>query len=82
MTIKVNASPLPEQIWVALRQAVPPVVAFAVGRGYLAGDTATMLGAVAAVLGPIVYGQVRTWKRSSDIMVLANAVPDSVATVK
>lgn len=80
--IEVNSSPLPEQLWVALRQVVPPLVAYAVGRGWLADDTAAMLGALAAVLGPIVYGQVRTWNRSATLVTLANAAPDSVATVK
>jgi len=82
MTIEVNASPIPEQLWVALRQILPPLVLFAVGRGWIAEDLATMLCAVAAVLVPIVYGQIKTWRRSASLIALANAVPDSVATVK
>lgn len=82
MTIKVDASPLAGSLWMALRQIVPPVIAFMVGRGYIADDTAAMLAAVAAGAAPIIYGQVRTWKRSQALVTLAEAVPDSVAVVK
>jgi len=82
MTIEVPASALAGSLWMALRQTVPPLIAFAVGRGWIADDTAAMLGALGAALVPIVYGQVRTWKRTSELQILANSVPDAVARLK
>jgi len=82
MTIKVAASPLAGSLWMALRQILPPVIAYAVGRGWIADDTAALLAAVGAGAAPIVYGQVRTWKRSKALVELAQAVPDSIAVVK
>ena len=82
MTIEVEASPLPGSLWMLLRQIIPPIIAFSVGRGWIADDTASLIGAVAATLVPIIYGQTRTWNRSSALLALANAVPDSIALVK
>lgn len=82
MTIEVPASPLAGSFWMALRQIIPPVIAYMVGRGYIAHDTAAMLGAVGAGVAPIIYGQVRTWKRSKALVSLAQAVPDSIAVLK
>jgi len=80
--IEVSRSPWREQFWTAVRQIVPPVVAFAVGRGWLANDTAAMLAAVAAGLWPIVYGQQRTYQRSQQLAAVADKVPDDVAVLK
>jgi hypothetical protein len=80
--IKVPRSPWREQFWTAVRQIVPPVITFAVGRGWLANDTAVMLGAVALGLWPIIYGQQRTLERSRQLAIAAEAAPDHVAVVK
>lgn len=65
-----------------LRQALPPIAAFAVGRGYVAGDTAALIGALVAIVWPIIDGQRRTYKRSRTLAALAARVPDDVAVVK
>lgn len=80
--ITVPASPWPEQLWTTARQIVPPVVAFAMGRGWLASDTAAMLAAVGVGLYPIVMGQLKTWDRSKKLATLADAVPDALAVTK
>ncbi|MCW1985322.1 UNVERIFIED_ORG: hypothetical protein M2348_001054 [Sphingomonas sp. R1F5B] len=80
--IEVAGSPVREQLMTSLRQALPPIAAFVVGRGYVANDTAALLGALAAIAWPIIDGQRRTLKRSRTLATLAAAAPDSVAVVK
>lgn len=82
--IQVNASPLPDQLWAALRQITPPVVAFAVGRGWVADDVAVLLGVLGGILYPIVYGQIKTRLRAKQLAtVAANPdVPDSAISLK
>jgi len=77
--LRIPASPLPEQLRTALRQALPPLVAWAVGRGWLAQDSATLIAALLAILWPIAAGQHRTLTRSRALARLADAVPDDVA---
>jgi hypothetical protein len=80
MTIPAN--PLPEQLFTAARQIVPVIGAFAVGKGWLSADTATMIGGVLAIVAPIVWGQLKTLERSRKLTALANALPDDVAVAK
>lgn len=80
--IEVARSPVREQILTTLRQALPPIAAFAVGRGYVADDTAALIAALAAIVWPIIDGQRRTLARSRALATLAAAAPDHVAVVK
>ncbi|WP_333835849.1 Pam3-gp28 family putative phage holin [Novosphingobium sp.] len=79
--ILVPASALADQLWTALRQLIPPLVGFAVGRHWLANDTATLAAALATVLWPIVEEQRRTLRHNRSLVRLADLVPDSVAVV-
>lgn len=79
--LRIPASPLRTQLTTALHQALPPLIAFALGRGWLADDTATLMVALMAIGGPILDDQRRTLARSRALAHLARAVPDSVAVV-
>jgi hypothetical protein len=80
--LRIAASPLPDQLAGLARQALPPLVAFAVGRGWLADDSATLLVALAGIALPIVQGQWHSLKRSRALARLGAIVPDAVAVVR
>jgi len=82
--IQVNDSPLPDQLWAAVRQIAPPVMAFALGRHWVPDDLAVVLGVAGGILWPIVAGQIKTRERAKQLSVIANdrRVPDAVAVVK
>ncbi|CCW20149.1 hypothetical protein EBBID32_45200 [Sphingobium indicum BiD32] len=48
------------QIAAGVRQIVLIVGGYAIGKGWLAADTVEMLGAVALVVVPLVWGQIST----------------------
>lgn len=50
------------QLAAAVRQIVLIVGGYAIGKGWLDGDTVEMLGAVALVAVPLIWGQMRTRK--------------------
>lgn len=82
--IAVNSSPLPDQLWAAVRQIAPPVMAFAIGKGWIGNDAGILLGSVGAIIWPIVAGQIKTRERAQQLTMIAGDVrtPDAVATVK
>lgn len=80
--IVVPASPLREQLLTAVRQILPAAAAFAVGRHWLADDTATLLAVIGTAAWAIIDGQRRTLSRSKKLIRLASAAPDSVAVLK
>jgi hypothetical protein len=82
--ISVNASPLPDQLWAAVRQIAPPVMAFLIGRNLITDDIAILLGTAGAIVWPIVQGQIKTRHRAKQLATVANdpRVPDAVASVK
>ena len=82
--ITVNASPVPAQLWAALRQAIPPIIAFAIGRHLIGDDTATLILALAGIAATVTIGQAKTRKNAVNLAsVAANpAVPDSIITTK
>jgi hypothetical protein len=77
--LSVPASPWRKQVLKTVRQVVPPVITFALGRGWLADDTAALVAALAAIAWPIIDRQ-RTYARSQHLTVLALA--DDVAVLK
>ena len=82
--IEVNGSPLPDQLWAALRQIAPPVMAYALGKHWIGGDLATLLGVAGAIIWPIVAGQIHTRHRATQLANIANdtRVPSEVAVIK
>ena len=80
--IRISASPLPFQFALLARQALPPLVAFAMGRGWLANDSATLVMAMAAIALPIADSQRRSLGRSRALASLGGLVPDTVAVVR
>lgn len=82
--IEVHPSPVPDQAWAALRQIAPPVMAFALGRHWIADDLAALLAVAGGILWPIVVGQLKTRRRATELTTIAGdpRTPDDVATVK
>lgn len=82
--IVINPSPLPDQLWAALRQIAPPVMAFLIGRHLIADDVAVVMGLAGGVIWPIVAGQIATHHRATQLANIAGdkRVPDAVATLK
>lgn len=80
--IEVHASPLPDQLWAALRQLAPPVATFALAKGWIGNDALMLLTALAGILWPIVVGQLKTRRRANELATIAGEVRDEIALVK
>ena len=80
--IEVHASPLPDQLWAAVRQIAPAVMAFLIGRELIADDVVILLGVVGGIVWPIVAGQLKTRRRAQENAALAAELPDHIAKVK
>lgn len=48
------------QIAAGVRQIVLIIGGYAIGKGWLDGDTVEMLGAVALIAVPLIWGQIKT----------------------
>ena len=83
-SIEVHGSPLPDQLWAAVRQIAPAVVAFALGREWISGDEATLLAVVGGVAWPIIAGQLKTRRRAKELIAVASSprVPADLAYIK
>jgi len=82
--ILVNASPIPDQLWAAVRQVAPAIATFAIGRGWIADDVVVLMTVVVGVVWPIVVGQMKTRKRATQLATVAASpdVPEHVAAIK
>ena len=80
--VVIHESPLPDQAWALLRQIVPPIVAFCVGRGLIADDLGSLILALFATVAPIVWGQLKTRLRAMQLSNLEKKVPDNLLTTK
>lgn len=78
--VVVRESPALEQFTAALRQIMLAAGGWAVGRGYLQGDTLVAIGTVATLIGPFLYGQFKQWNNHTKLVTLASA--SNKATVK
>lgn len=80
--LEVNSSPLPDQLWAGLRQVAPPLLAFALGRGWIPDDIVPVATVVGGVVWAIIAGQLKTRRRAKELTALASAAPDSVAVLR
>jgi hypothetical protein len=80
--IVVHETPVHDQAWALLRQLIPPVVAFLLGKGILDDSEATLIISGSAIILPIVWGQLKTRLRAKQLAVLETKVPDNVLTTK
>lgn len=71
--ITVAASPLADMYASGARAAVLAVTAFALGRGWIAGDMATVITTLVGIIAPIVMSQLKTRHRAVQ---LANIAAD------
>ncbi len=82
--IEAHASPVPDQAWSGIRSVIMAVSAYAMGRGWIAGDTATLLLAVVGVVGPFIVGQLKIRRRANELATVAAhpATPNDVAVLR
>lgn len=82
--IVVNDSPLPDQLWAGVRQIAPAITAFALGKGWLDNETATLQAAVIGIVWPIVAGQMKTRRRAKQLANLGRDArcADAIITTK
>lgn len=73
-------SPLPDQAWSAFRAVVLAVTAFALGRGWIAGDLSTLIGVMVGIVGPVVVSQMKTRHRANQLTAIRDddRVPSEV----
>jgi hypothetical protein len=80
--IVVNPNPVPQQVWVAIRDVLKVVGGVLVAKGTLdAATLETLLGAF-LIIAPMVWAQVRTRNNTAKLTTLADAAPNRVAVVK
>ena len=82
--IEVNENPIWDQLPSAGRSALVALTAFALGRHWIAGDTATIIGVMGGLVWPIVAGQIKIRHRAKQLVSVASdpRVPDAVAMLK
>ncbi len=82
--IEAHASPVPDQAWSGIRSVIMAVSAYAMGRGWIAGDTATLLAALVGVIGPFIIGQIKVRRRATELATVAAhpATPNDVAVLR
>ena len=80
--VEIHASPLPDQAWALLRQLIPPIVAFCVGKGLIDDNTAALIISVLAMVAPIIIGQLKTRLRATQFAIIEEKVDDSILTTK
>ena len=82
--VQVDDSTLSVQLWAGVRQIAPPLMAFAIGRHWIADDLSVVLGIGGAILYPIIAGQLKTRARQKQLIAIARdkRVPDAVAVLK
>ncbi len=78
----VHESAWPDQLWALLRQILPPISAFLIGRGIIDDDTVGLIGATGVILVPIIIGQLKTRLRANQLAGLEKRVPDHLLTTK
>jgi hypothetical protein len=78
----VNADPTWDQMMSGLRSFIVAGMAFALGRHWIEGDTATFLGGAVA-FSTVLIGQLHTRHRAKQLANIASdpRVPDAVAIV-
>lgn len=81
--ILVHGSPIPDMAFSFMRDAAKILVAFALGRGWIQGDTATVIAGLGAAFA-VAWGQYKTFKRSSQLTAIARDpnTPESVVQIK
>ena len=82
--IEAHDSPLPDQLWAALRQIVAPVTAYLLGRGIIDEEFAALIAALVGIVWPIVAGQLKTRRRAVELTTVAASplVPNTVARLR
>lgn len=82
--IEAHPTPLPDQLWAALRQLVQVVSAFALGKGWIDGELATLITGLLGIVAPIIVGQLKTRRRAKELTTVAASplVPENIARLR
>lgn len=80
--VEVHESPAFDQLWALLRQIIPPLIAFLVGRGFIKDDVGVLLVTVGGVVAPIVVGQLKTRLRAMQLSNITRRVDNTIAKFK
>lgn len=77
-------SPLPDQAWSAFRAVILAGTAFALGRHWIEGDVATVIGTIVGIVGPVVVSQMKTRHRAKQLGNIGRdpRVPEEVVTTQ
>jgi hypothetical protein len=82
LPIEVGPSAVPDTAKAAGRYLVATAVAFAVGKGWVDAENAEGIVTAGVGLIAIGWGLYATFRRKSQLVVTADAAPNSVAVVK
>ena len=80
--IKVTESAMPAQLMSLVRDALLAATAWAVGKGYIDQATGTQLGIIGMGLATVARRQFVTHMAHKKTVMLAAAVPNSIAVVR
>lgn len=82
--IEAHSTPLPDQLWAALRQIVAPLTAYLLGRGIIDEEMAALVAALVGIVWPIVAGQLKTRRRAVELTTVAAnpLVPSEIARLR
>ncbi len=80
--IEIHGTPWPDQAWALLRQILPPIAAFLIGKGIIDDDTVGVISAVGLIVGPIIVGQLKTRLRATQLAIVEKQVDDTIITTK
>lgn len=80
--IEISPNQLPGQAGTLLRYILTTVGGYALGKGWIDDQLLQVLTALITVIAPLAYGMYKTWIHKSQLVVTAEAAPNSVAVVK
>lgn len=80
--ILVNESPVPDQLWVLIRDVMKITGGYLVGKGWLDAETFATISGLVLIVGPMVWAQLKARSNAKKLTTLATVAPDSIAQVK
>lgn len=82
LPIQVGPSAIPDTLKAFLRQALLALGAYAAGKGWVSAENVEGLVTFGVGLVALLWGLYSTFKRKSQLVVTAEAAPNSIAQVK
>jgi hypothetical protein len=79
--LEVSTDQIQGQVTTAARYIVTTLGGYALGKGWIDNDLLQVLVGIVTILAPAAYGVYRTFTQKSQLITVAKAAPNSVATV-